>query len=87
MIGRCSETGEPCQVNPDCPGTQTCQNPQQPLATTSATVTYTPNTGDNKEDSFTFTVTDSGGEVSLPGTVRINPVGDPTDPPPRGDAR
>ncbi len=77
-VGRCSVSGTSCQVG-DCPGVETCVDLQQP-AVTSATVTYTPVTGDNLENSFTFEVTDPEGAVSEPDTVQINSPGDDTDP-------
>lgn len=48
---------------------------------TSATVTYTPDTGDDVEDSFTFAVTDPPGAVGT-AVVTINPP--PYDEPPPG---
>ena len=60
-------------------------NPNPPPATvqppvTSATVTYTPNTGNDLEDMFTFQVADPEGLVGT-AIVTINPV-DPSPPPP-----
>ncbi|HSR67473.1 MAG TPA: hypothetical protein VLU25_05985 [Acidobacteriota bacterium] len=48
--------------------------------TTSATVVYTPNTGDDVEDSFVFEVTDPEG-ASGTAVVTINPFEDPGEPP------
>ena len=53
---------------------------QQPL--TNAVVTYTPvDRAADLADSFLFTVTDEAGNTDV-AEVRINPPGDPTDPPP-----
>lgn len=52
------------------------------VALPSPIVTFIPiAAGANAEDSFDYTVTDDGGEESNPAKVRINPPGDPTDPP------
>lgn len=48
---------------------------------TSATVTYTPNTGDDLEDVFIFAVTDPPGAIGT-AVVRVNPP--PSDEPPPG---
>lgn len=55
-------------------------DPVQPPVT-SATVTYTPATGDDLEDSFTFAVTDPAG-ASGSAVVTINPPGAEEPPPP-----
>ncbi len=47
----------------------------------SATVTYTPGTADDLEDSFTFTVTDPEGAIGA-AVVQINPPTDVNPPPP-----
>ena len=61
--------------NPDPEG-----EPSQPPVV-SATVTYTPNTGDDLEDAFTFTVTDPEGAIGA-AVVHINPPPDVNPPPP-----
>ena len=52
-------------------------------ARTSATIEYTPASGDDLEDSFTFAVQDPSGAVGV-AVVRINPGADspPPDAPP-----
>ncbi|HEV8580133.1 MAG TPA: Ig-like domain-containing protein [Thermoanaerobaculia bacterium] len=55
-----------------------------PPAVRSATVTYTPATAGNLEDSFVFRVQDPLGASGL-ATVRINPEGQETPPPPPPD--
>src|SRR5262249_15190372 len=52
--------------------------PDPPRA--SASITYTPATGANEQNSFTFSATDACGNTGM-ATVRINPPGDPTSPP------
>jgi hypothetical protein len=51
---------------------------------TTATVTYTPATAGNLEDSFTFKVTDPHGGIGQ-AVVQINPPAEPTTPPPPVD--
>lgn len=68
--------GDPPGCNPD--NTPGCIPPEPPR--TQATVEYTPDTGDDLEDSFTFQVADPGGSTGT-AVVRINPEGDPTPPP------
>lgn len=80
-LNLCSLSGISCTVDSDCPGFaegETCETVQPPV--TSATVTYTPDTGDDVEDGFTFGVADPCGLLGT-GQVTINPV-DPSDPPP-----
>ena len=79
MVGRCSESGASCEDDNDCSGTETCVDLQQPPIT-SASVTYTPASEDNEENSFTFVVTNPAGDSSDPASVEINQPGDPTDP-------
>jgi hypothetical protein len=67
--------GNPPGCNPaNTPG---CIPPDPPRS--SATITYTPSTGANEENSFTFSATDACGNTGM-ATVRINPAGDATNP-------
>lgn len=68
--------GNPPGCNPD--NTPGCIPPDPPRS--SATITYTPSTGANEENSFTFSATDACGNTGM-ATVRINPPGDTTNPP------
>jgi Big-like domain-containing protein len=68
--------GNPPGCNPaNTPG---CVPPDPPRS--SATITYTPSTGANEENSFTFSATDACGNTGM-ATVHINPPGDTTNPP------
>lgn len=64
-------------VPPPVTDPETSETVQPPV--TSATVTYTPATGDDLEDSFVFAVTDPAGATGM-ATVTINPP--PSDEPP-----
>ena len=76
---RCSVTGAACAVDVDCPEfpAESCE--EEAGAVTSATVTYTPDGGDDVEDAFTFQVADPAGGFGQ-AVVAINPPGDPTPP-------
>ncbi|HMH53247.1 MAG TPA: Ig-like domain-containing protein, partial [Candidatus Acidoferrum sp.] len=68
--------GNPPGCNPaNTPG---CIPPDPPRS--SASITYTPSTGANEENSFTFSATDACGNTGM-ATVHINPIGDITNPP------
>lgn len=68
--------GNPPGCNPD--NTPGCNPPGPPR--TSATVTYTPNTANNEENSFTVSATDACGNTGM-ATIRLNPQADPTQVP------
>lgn len=55
-----------------------CVPPDPPRS--SATITYTPNTAANEENSFSFSATDACGNTGV-ATVKINPAADSTNPP------
>ena len=89
-IGRCSLTAATClDIGPspiDCPDVETLPQAcvaSPPAPITSATVTYLPDTADDLEDSFTFTVTEVDPDflVGL-AVVDINPVDFPVPVPP-----
>src|SRR5262249_27593399 len=68
--------GNPPGCNPV--SVPSCIPPDPPRA--SATVTYTPSTGANEANSFSFSATDACGNTGV-ATVLINPGVDPTSPP------
>ncbi len=75
--GMCSETGDTCTDDAGCPAGEFCALPP----VTSATVTYTPNTPDNVEDSFDFAAAlEAEPSIFADATVTINPF-DPSPPP------
>ena len=74
--GPASFPGNPPGCNPD--NNPSCIPPDTPRTT--ATVTYTPNTAGNEENSFTFSAADACGNIGM-APVRINPAGDTTTPP------
>jgi hypothetical protein len=83
--GRCSISQDQCfdlTSATDCPlSGETCDPIGDPPPITSATVTYTPNTANDLEDGFTFSVTDPCGSTGM-AVVAINPPDDPTPGPP-----
>ena len=78
-LGALNQAPPPFPGPPGCNPANTpgCIPPDPPRS--SATITYTPSTGANEENSFTFSATDSCGNTGM-ATVHINPVGDTTNP-------